>query len=224
MSKIAEDLEKKRLQSVAREYKKKGYRVLLHPSRDELPSFLSNFQLDMIAQSDEEKVVVEVKSQPTLSKADYLTALAGAVNAQPGWRFELVVTNPASPKIAEENAEVMLPAEIKERIQLVRDLFNKKQEEAAAILVWSAMEATLRLVGQHQGVELAKKPSLLIIKELYSLGIISREDYELLEEGMRSRNLIAHGFRSAKPTTELVKKLIGTVEKLLDVETANFSA
>ncbi|QSJ15792.1 hypothetical protein JYQ62_28940 [Nostoc sp. UHCC 0702] len=69
MSKTAEALEEKRLQSIAREYRKKGYQVLLHPSRSELPDFLSSFSLDMIAIGDNESVVVEVKSKPTLTKS-----------------------------------------------------------------------------------------------------------------------------------------------------------
>jgi REase_AHJR-like len=197
---------------------------LIHPSKDELPDFLSNFRIDMIARSDEEKVVVEVKSQPSLAKNDELIALASAINAQPGWLFELVVTNPTNPDIVEKNAEVMPSAEIKERIQLVCNLINNEQEEAAVILAWSAVEATLRLVSQQQNVKFVKKPSLLVIKELYSLGIISQEDYKLLEEGMHYRNLSAHGFRVTRPMPDLVVKLIRMAEKLLSAETANSPA
>ncbi|OUL35869.1 hypothetical protein [Nostoc sp. 106C] len=223
MSKTAEALEEKRLQSIAREYKKKGYQVLLHPSRSELPDFLSSFSLDMIAINDQENVVVEVKSKPTLTKSSYLTPLAKAVNNQPGWRFELVVTNPVKSAVVEGNAQILLTSEIKERIRLVRELSGKEQA-AALILAWSAIEAALRLVGQEQGLELAKKPSLLIIKELYSLGVISQEDYQILDEGLQSRNLIVHGFRETKPTPTLVNDLIGTIEKLLNIGNANSPA
>jgi Holliday junction resolvase len=72
MKKSTEILEKKRLNSVAREYRKQGCKVLLYPGETDLPSFLSGFQPDLIAYSDEENVVVEVKSKSTLSKADYL--------------------------------------------------------------------------------------------------------------------------------------------------------
>ncbi len=192
MSKTAEALEEKRLQSIAREYKNRGYQVLLNPSRSELPDFLSSFPLDMIAISDWESVVIEVKSKTTLTKSSYLTALAKAVNNQPGWR----------------------------RIRLVRELSGKEQA-AALILAWSAVEAALRLVGQEQELDLAKKPSLLIIKELYSLGVISQEDYQILDEGLQSRNLIVHGFRETKPTPKLVDHLIETIEKLLNIGSAN---
>jgi uncharacterized protein YutE (UPF0331/DUF86 family) len=219
MSKTAEALEEKRLQSIAREYRKRGYQVLLHPSRSELPDFLSSFPLDMIAIGNQESVVVDVKSKPTLTKSSYLTALAKAVNSQPGWRFELVVTNPAKSSVVEENAQILPTSEIKERIQLVRELSGKEQA-AALILAWSAVEAALRLVGQEQKLDLAKKPSLLIIKELYSLGVISQEDYQILKEGLQSRNLIVHGFRETKPTPKLVDNLIGTIEKLLNIGNA----
>ncbi|QSJ15793.1 hypothetical protein JYQ62_28945 [Nostoc sp. UHCC 0702] len=146
--------------------------------------------------------------------------MAKAVNNQSGWRFELVVTNPTNPAVVEDNAQILLPLEINERIRLVRELSDKYQA-AALILAWSAVEAALRLVGQEQGLELAKKPSLLIIKELYSLGVISQEDYEILEEGLQSRNLIVHGFRETKPTLKLVDNLIETTEKLLNIGSAS---
>jgi uncharacterized protein YutE (UPF0331/DUF86 family) len=214
MRKSAEALEKKRLQGIAREYREKGYQVLLHPDETDLPSFLSGFQPDMIALGDKEKVVVEVKSKSTLSKADYLTALANAVNAQSGWRFELVVTNPVSPSVVEESAEILTQSEIQARIGSAHQLLSSNQEDAATILAWSAVEAVLRLIVKRQGIAIGRQP-LLLIKELYSLGILSREDYELLQEGMRFRNLIVHGFQSTEPTSELVRELIRIVEKLL---------
>jgi uncharacterized protein YutE (UPF0331/DUF86 family) len=214
MRKSAEALERKRLQGIAREYREKGYQVLLHPDETDLPSFLSCFQPDMIALGDKEKVVVEVKSKSTLSKADYLTALANAVNAQSGWRFELVVTNPASPSVVEESAEILTQSEIQARIGSAHQLLSSNQEDAATILAWSAVEAVLRLIVKRQGIAIGRQP-LLLIKELYSLGILSREDYELLQEGMRFRNLIVHGFQSTEPTSELVRELIRIAEKLL---------
>lgn len=223
MTKAAETLEEKRLQRLAKEYKEKGYQIVLHPSKSELPDFLSSFLPDMIAISDEESVVVEVKSKPTLSKSTYLTALAKAVNDQPGWRFELVVTNsaPAKSIVVEENAQILLSSEIKARIQLVHELSTKEQA-AALILAWSAVEAVLRLLGQEQGLDLVKKPSLLIIKELYSLGMISQEDYETLNEGLRARNLIVHGFRETKISSNLLNKLIETVEKFINFDNKSF--
>ena len=218
MKKSTETLEKKRLHSVAREYRKQGCKVLLYPSETDLPSFLSGFQPDLIAYSDKENVVVEVKSKVTLSKADYLPSLASAVNSQPGWRLDLIVTNPARQSVVEEGAEELSQSEIHARLESVRQLLSINQEDAATLLAWSAAEATLRLVARRQEIELEENQPLFVINQMYSLGALSRKDYQLLQEGMRVRNLIVHGFRSPESGAALVRKLMKRTEELLETE------
>ena len=218
MKKSTETLEKKRLNSVAREYRKQGYKVLPYPSETDLPSFLSGFQPDLIAYSDKENVVVEVKSKATLSKADYLPSLASAVNSQPGWRLDLIVTNPARQSVVEEEAEELSQPEIYARLESVRQLLSINQEDAATLLAWSAAEATLRLVARRQEIELEENQPLFVINQMYSLGALSRKDYQLLQEGMRVRNLIVHGFRAPESGAAVVRKLMKRTEELLETE------
>jgi hypothetical protein len=89
-------LEYRRLLKLAREYRKKGYSVTLHPSPDELPPPLANCSLDLVARSDTKTVVAEVRTKEnlTLNGSEDLRRISESVHQLPGWEFELVITNP----------------------------------------------------------------------------------------------------------------------------------
>src|SRR5687768_4274458 len=95
MAVTSQTLERRRINGVAREYRKLGYQVLVHPGQEELPPFLAGFQPNLIVLSADDKAVVEVRTAETLrDRSRRLPELAGVIDAQPGWRLELVVTNP----------------------------------------------------------------------------------------------------------------------------------
>jgi hypothetical protein len=43
--------EHQRLREVAREYRQRGYEVILEPNTDQLPRFLAPFRIDMLARN-----------------------------------------------------------------------------------------------------------------------------------------------------------------------------
>src|SRR4051812_47401927 len=91
----------RRIREIARDYMKRGYSVVFAPMPSELPVFLRRFRPDLVAKSDKESVVIEVKS--TTGNASQLIeyeSLAQAVSQHKGWRFELVLTNPVEQPIA----------------------------------------------------------------------------------------------------------------------------
>ena len=205
--------EQKYLDDAAREYESRGYRIVREPDSIALPDFLRGFRPDLLAYNDHETVVIEVKSSAILPQSHDMVSLADVVNARSGWRFELIVTNPS---IREEPAGLDW-WEIRRRIADARELLDG-QEDAAAILAWSAAEATMRLIAKHHAIGLGSAqrniPSFLV-KKLFSLGYVSREDYDVLADGVRMRNLIIHGYHSSGPTQEEVRKLVDSVEHLL---------
>ena len=90
------NIERERLLKLAEEYRDQGYEISIHPNPEDLPDFLRNYRPDMIARSEDETVVIEVKSRSSLnsSSAQYLPNLAQVIEQHAGWRFELVMTNP----------------------------------------------------------------------------------------------------------------------------------
>jgi len=205
--------EQKSLDTAAQEYENKGYRVIKEPDPSQLPDFLKGFRPDLIAYGDRENVVVEAKSSDTLPRSLDMVSLADVVNAQSGWRFQLIVTGPSM----REEAAGLDWWEIRHRVADARELLDG-QEDAAAVLAWSAAEATMRLIAKQHRVSLGSvqrnAPSFLVTK-LYALGLLSREDYDVLSEGVQMRNLIVHGYRSSGPTQDEVRKLVDSVERLL---------
>jgi hypothetical protein len=205
--------EQKSLDDAAQEYASKGYRVVKDPDSTQLPDFLKGFRPDLIAYSDRENVVVEAKSSDALPESRDMVSLADVVSARPGWRFELIVTGPS---MHEEAAGLDWWA-IRHRIADARELLSG-QADAAAVLAWSAAEATMRLIAKQHRISLGSVqrnvPSFLVTK-LYTLGLLSREDYDVLSEGIQMRNLIVHGYRTSGPTHDEVRRLIDSAERLL---------
>ena len=205
--------EQKSLDDAVRAYEGRGYRVVKEPDTTQLPDFLAGFRPDLIAYGDRENIVIEVKSSAILPQSRDIVSLADVVNERPGWRFDLIVTNPPM----REETTGLDWWEIRHRIADARELLND-QESAAALLAWSAAEAAMRFIAKQHKVGLGStqrnSPSFLVGK-LFSLGLVSREDYDVLSEGIALRNLVIHGYRASGPTREEVQALLASVERLL---------
>ncbi|MFM7575533.1 MAG: hypothetical protein ACKO5Q_01110 [Microcystaceae cyanobacterium] len=210
-------LERERLLQLAEEYRDKGYEISFHPNPEDLPDFLRNYRPDMVVRRGEEAVIIEVKSRRTLSSSSsqYLQNLAQSVEQHPGWRFELVMTNPED-TVYSPNAENSLQQpEIETRLQVARQLATQ-YPESAILYCWSLVEATLRLVAEQEGISLQRLDPLYLVKQLVIEGIISRPEYQLLINSLSLRNAIAHGFKATQITQESVYRLIDVTEQLLD--------
>ena len=97
-----------RLKRLRRRYRDEGYDVIIRPRKEEVPPFLADYQVDMVATRGNEGVVVEIKPRRIdLSNNPQVTYMASVVNAQPGWKFDLVILEPETTvnKAALEAAE-----------------------------------------------------------------------------------------------------------------------
>ena len=177
----------------------------------------------MIAYNDQESVVVAVKPRADLPASEYLMELADVVNAQQGWRLDLAVVNPKTPPLVDEDVEILGQTEIAARIRAVRQLVKERQDEAAILLAWSTVEAALRLLAEQQNIPLENDQPVYVVKQLYSLGVLSQEDYQVLQKGLRVRTIIVHGFRLPEPEPQLAETLIGKAEELLHTRANNLA-
>ncbi len=213
-------LEQRRLRVAAREYAQQGYRVTRHPSRTERPDFLAEFEPDLIAYSAHENVVVEVRSRETLEGADDLVALTIAVNAQPGWRIDLIVTNPREQPIVQKNTPLLADDEIQERIMVARQLLVLEQVEGAFVLAWSAIENFLRQFGETGTLPVDYLGAQTLLGDTYGLGLLSRQDYETLREALHQRNAIVYGYRTSTNLGSIASKIIDIAEGLQTIDVA----
>jgi len=209
-------LERERLLQLAEEYRSKGYEISLHPNPEDLPDFLKNYRPDMIVRRGDEAVIIEVKSRVSLdsSSRQYLQNLAQSVEQYPGWRFELVMTNLEDSEYSPQAENSLQQSEIETRLQVARHLATQ-HPESAILYSWSLVEATLRLVAEHEGISLQRLDPLYLVKQLVTEGVISRSEYQLLMDALSLRNKISHGFNATQTTQEFVDKLINLAEELL---------
>lgn len=212
------NIERERLLRLAEEYRNKGYEVSFHPNPEDLPDFLRGYRPDLIARQGNESVIVEVKSRSSLnsSSTQYLRNLAQVVEQHPGWRFELVMTNPEDAAYSPKAESSLQKPEIETRLQVARQLATQ-HPESAILYSWSLVEATLRLVAEHEGLSLQRFDPLYLVKQLVTEGVISRPEYQLLMNALSLRNAIAHGFKTTQLTQESVYELIDMTEQLLEI-------
>ncbi len=207
--------EQERLQDVAREYREQGYDVIIAPSRDQLPAFLAPFRLDMIARNDHETVIVEVRTQESLTQSPELDAIAQAVEDREAWRFELVVTNPKDSKLRLNRAAILLDRpDIAYRLQEGRQLSEQEHGEAALLLTWTAIEALLRRLAQEENILLPQDNLMYLVKSLFSQGLLDKEQYQILQEGLEARNTIIHGYQGTQSYATTLGKLLQVADQL----------
>lgn len=210
-----EQLETERLLELAEEYRQKGYEVLFVPKPEELPDFLSGYCPNMIVRRGEEAVVIEVKSRSSIASAQYLQGLAEAVQEHPGWRVELVMTNPKDALYFAKVEGSLQEHEIKSQLQVAREL-TVHHPESAILYAWSLAEATLRLLANKEGLSLQRPEPLYLLKHLATEGVISKAEYQSLMNAWTLRNAIAHGFKTTQLTPTSVLDLIEVTEQLLN--------
>ena len=137
-------LEKQRAHAIAEEYRSKGYEVIEGPAPEQLPDFLSGYKPDLLIRKGDEAVVVKVKSRSSLAKDPQVRDLARLLQAKPGWNFELVVVGEGEKLSVPEGARPFGREDILQGMEAAEKLLESGFSEAAFLLAWSTMEATVR--------------------------------------------------------------------------------
>lgn len=192
MSQLGSEAQK--LQEVAAEYKAQGYKVVVEPSPAKLPEFLEGFRPDLIARGPNESVVVEVKMGTQTAASERFRELVQAVQDQPGWRFSLVIIDPRADEVASATQPLLDLKEIRERLERADTLLKTGLPEAAFLLTWVSVEALLRQTAIREGLPLERVPSSALVKELFSLGILSQVELDIAQDALPIRNALVHGF------------------------------
>lgn len=180
------------LDQVAERYRARGYTVQIRPTGESLPAFLGGHQPDLIARGPNESVIVEVKRGTRTAVGDRLRDLAERTKREQGWKLSLVFVDPDTSEIHEEESPPLTL--VAERVRGATVLNNEGRKEAAFLLLWSALEGLLRILGARANLPLSSLPPSALIRELYSAGELGRDQYELLLQLLPERNRIVHGF------------------------------
>ncbi len=216
MTSIFEEREEEAIRAIAARYEGRGYKVVVRPPPDLLPQPLRGIRPDLLASNSRENVVIEVKSKGTLARTTEPKRIAQTVACLPGWRFELVITNPELLHSVPVHGEMLSRREIDSRLAEAKALRSSGHLSASFLIAWSAAEALLRRVAFKNGLDTSGYSPAALYKELYSIGVIPRKAYEVFAVAVQTRNTLVHGFRVSETALRAkVDSLIATVDTLL---------
>jgi hypothetical protein len=207
--------ERQRARAIAEEYRSRGYEVIEQPSPEQLPEFLSCYRPDLLVRRGDEATIVVVKSRSSLAKEPQIAELARLLSTKPHWNFELVVVGEGEQFSTPEGARPFERNDILRGIETAERLVASGFSEVALLSAWSALEATVRLLTEEEGIVLGRLSPLYILKQAVMNGVISRDDYNFLTKVMKYRNALVHGFKTLDFDLILVKELISTTKRLL---------
>ena len=178
--------ERRALEQVAEGYRREGYNVVVRPTGTVLPPFLARFEPDLIGRKNGEGVVVEVKRKDQLAEDAQLAHLAGIVNAEPGWRFDLVVLNEKTwPDEVSNQAVEPTGTEIRAMLDEASRLISLHMSRGAFVAAWAALEAAMRAAAGRLGIVLERNYPRFVLNTLYSEGVIPRSDYDKLQDSVQ---------------------------------------
>jgi hypothetical protein len=205
--------ERQALERIARRYRSEGYEVLISPSPAERPEPLRDFHIDLIARRPDETVIVEVKDARSDKMTPQIASLAELVNSIPHHRFDFVAIQREAGLAREEWLDATA---LRERVEEAGLVFQRELPEAAIMLLWSATEGILRLLADREHLTLSSRGPQTMVKTLYSQGVIDKDEYEILEQAGRLRNVAVHGFRIRSLGENTFRQWRLVVAKLLD--------
>jgi REase_AHJR-like len=214
MNNVSHEAYRQKLQEIAAEYEARGYEVLVEPRPEQLPEFLAGFRPDLVARGPNESVVVEVKVGTQTAASERFRELAETIQRQPGWRFSLVVIDPRSDEVAPPTQQLLDRQAIVDRLGRANELLKTGATDAAFLLMWVAVEALLRHIATREGLPLERVPSSSLMKELFSLGILSRSELDVAQRAFSVRNALVHGFATTR-LDETSRELAQFAQKLL---------
>ncbi len=206
------------LEKIGEDYRKEGYLVLTHPDQDQLPQHLGDLRLDLLARRGEEVVAVQVKSRDQLYDLQDLQQLAERVEGEPGWRLDVVVFPPkGGVEVPRDGAEPGV-GHIQSLAEEATRALGAGVLRAAFLLAWAAVEAAMRAAARREGLAIDREVPPFVLKTLYSNGLISREDYNRVEQCFQVRNALVHGFAPSKFESADVEFLLDFARRLLSPE------
>lgn len=185
----------KELVRIAKQYRDEGYVIVTHPDADHLPAFAADFGVDILATRGDERVLVQVKQDRAALEADpNLPARAEITNAQPGWRYDLVILNEGDPlRRITRGAREPSNEEINEALGSVERMIDAGDLRPACVFAWAAVEAAMRRVASDTELYLPRTTPALLLRTLYGNGFLSRPDVDVFNALYRLRTEIVHG-------------------------------
>jgi len=196
-------------EALARDFLEEGYaQIDPRVNRGKLPS---GYLPDLMFERGKEVVVVEIKSREEHRELEPLQSLKRAIEQTPGWHFRLYVV---PGQIRQEAADNLIDAE--KLVETASRLNREGEFEAASVVLWMAIEASMReLLTKRQDRPNPGVSGLSMARRLHSQGDLSDDDLALLSNAIQARNLSVHGYRldPRRPIQAKVLRLAKTLAR-----------
>jgi len=190
---------------VADEYRQRGYEVTVEPQAQDLPTSLRGLRPDLVAMRDDDRVAVVVKRRrgsfalPAIPDIDALR--------REGWRMELFFADDPAPPVAS-------PDTVAARLREAEQLADDQHRVAALLLVWAAVEETLRtLASRFAPGETGRK--ILTPDQAYSIGLLSENQHRFLSVLRDLRNQAAHNITPIPVPDNTIRDAVSLLERMI---------
>lgn len=204
------------VEQAAQRYQNAGYEVFVNAHGSSF-GWEASFVPDLVARKGDESVAVEVASRESLRGRKALRDFARELDAMPGWRFELVLSDSLEePELGSDVGHSVSRKWLTE----VEQLGAAGHWEAATLIAAAALEAVLRNSAATRGVALGRASPREVLRTAASLGDIDESEFAELDRMWRVRNELAHGFSvpgdAPRPLSEIATYLAATGRRVLD--------
>jgi hypothetical protein len=186
---------------------RRGYQLIRHPSRNDLPEFLRGFQPDAIAIGAQPSLVIEIVNPRSKATKARISQLGALFENQEEWKLEVIYALSESGEISISSGIEILQA-LDDGVRLI-----ESEPRAALLLVWAAFEAAARRI--HPDLASQGLTSGSLIELLISQGDLRLDDQEALRSIALKRNAVAHGDLTAAVDREEVERIADASRALL---------
>lgn len=178
----------RKLKGIETEYARKGYRVMRASELSANLQFLKKYRPDLVAEREDDHVVIEVKSARSLKGANQLRELAEEIASQPGWRFEVITVDAA----AEELEALRQPEWLDSMLRWdPTEPFGMRE----FIYLIEVLSVLVRGIALLSDIKVKGKSAGLLATELAFAGIITQSQLERLQSYLTLRDELMHGLR-----------------------------
>jgi len=183
---------------VAQHYREAGYEVFFDPQPMMIPFDLGRYRPDILARKDNLNLIIEVKSDVNIGVSyERLRDVIEETRRHEGWRFVLVTERDLAEIPLRDEADNPSWAEIQTGMENAERLKLMGEQQASYLLLWIAFEQAIRKLSIESGLPLERLAPAVMIRQLYSEGVLSMEQFDVARSCLETRNLVVHGFRNA---------------------------
>lgn len=188
------------LERIAEEYRREGYVVESPPG---------DLGVELVATRGRETVAVQVKRNrfDVADDAD-LVRRAAAVNARPGWRFDLVVLERSPPfRDPQEPSD----EQFEELLRRVEKAKETGLNEMALTFACASLEAALRRARNETD---ASSTATELLNAGYSNGLMTPQEFDTARRAWELRNRAVHGLVLPPIQPSLIGDVLAVARKL----------